>query len=68
MLNPEAKETEEEIVKYVASNVAQYKRVRVVHFVETIPKSPSGKIMRRLLREKMLEKMKNNTKSGAILP
>ncbi|CBI27665.3 hypothetical protein VitviT2T_001520 [Vitis vinifera] len=68
VLNPEAKETEEEIVKYVASNVAQYKRVRVVHFVETIPKSPSGKIMRRLLREKMLEKMKNNTKSGAILP
>ena len=68
MLNPEAKETEEEIVKYVASNVAQYKRVRVVHFVETIPKSPSGKIMRRLLRENMLEKMKNNTKSGAILP
>lgn len=68
VLNPEAKETEEEIVKYVASNVAQYKRVRVVHFVETIPKSPSGKIMRRLLREKMLEKMKNSTKSGAILP
>lgn len=69
VLSPQAKESEEEIVKYVASNVAQYKRVRVVHFVETIPKSPSGKIMRRLIREKMLEKMKNTaTKPAAMLP
>lgn len=64
VLKKEAKENEEDIVDFVASDVAQYKRVRVVHFVENIPKSPSGKIMRRLLREKMLErimKMKKNT-------
>ncbi|KAG5227937.1 Ca4CL [Salix suchowensis] len=39
--------------KFVASNVAHYKKVRVVQFVDSIPKSPSGKIMRRLLKEKM---------------
>lgn len=64
VLKKEAEENEEDIMDFVASDVAQYKRVRVVHFVENIPKSPSGKIMRRLLREKMLErimKMKKNT-------
>ncbi|KAF4390484.1 hypothetical protein F8388_005981 [Cannabis sativa] len=53
VLAPEAKESEEEIMKYVASNVAHYKKVRVVHFVDSIPKSPSGKIMRRLLKQAM---------------
>ncbi|KAJ7945561.1 4-coumarate:CoA ligase-like protein [Quillaja saponaria] len=37
------KENEEDIMNYVASNVAHYKKVRVVHFVESIPKSPSWK-------------------------
>jgi 4-coumarate--CoA ligase len=57
VMAPGAKESEEEIINYVASNIAHYKKVRVVHFVDTIPKSPSGKIMRRLIREKMIEKM-----------
>ncbi|XP_027342389.1 4-coumarate--CoA ligase-like 1 [Abrus precatorius] len=54
VLSPGARETEEDIMNYVASNAAHYKKVRVVHFVEAIPKSPSGKIMRRLVKEKML--------------
>jgi acyl-coenzyme A synthetase/AMP-(fatty) acid ligase len=29
--------------------VAPHKRVRLVEFIEQIPKSPSGKILRRLL-------------------
>ncbi|XP_071717201.1 4-coumarate--CoA ligase-like 1 [Rutidosis leptorrhynchoides] len=57
----DAKESEEDIMKYVANNVAQYKKIRVLHFVDNIPKSPSGKIMRRLIKEKMLE---NITKSA----
>lgn len=48
-----AKESEGDIMEFVASNVAHYKKVRVVQFVDSIPKSPSGKIMRRLLKEKM---------------
>ncbi|XP_057431022.1 4-coumarate--CoA ligase-like 1 [Lotus japonicus] len=61
-----AKESEEDIMNYVASNAASYKKVRVVHFVESIPKSPSGKIMRRLVKEKMVEKMKTNSTTKSI--
>jgi acyl-CoA synthetase (AMP-forming)/AMP-acid ligase II len=42
--------TGEEIMAWVAERVAPYKRVRAVQVVERIPKSPSGKILRRLLR------------------
>lgn len=61
VLNSKAKESHEDIINYVASTVAQYKRVRVVQFVDSIPKSPSGKIMRRLIKEKMLERLKEGT-------
>ncbi|EXB40297.1 4-coumarate--CoA ligase-like 1 [Morus notabilis] len=55
VLGPDTEETEEEIIKFVASNVANYKKVRAVYFVESIPKSPSGKIMRRLLRDERVK-------------
>ncbi|XVF85284.1 hypothetical protein PTKIN_Ptkin17bG0105100 [Pterospermum kingtungense] len=61
VMNPNAKESETDIMDFVASNVASYKKVRVVQFVDTIPKSPSGKIMRRLLKEKLIENMGKNT-------
>ncbi|KAJ4850187.1 4-coumarate--CoA ligase-like 1 [Turnera subulata] len=57
VISKDAKVSEEEIINFVASNVANYKKVRVVHFVDSIPKSPSGKIMRRVLKEKMVENM-----------
>ncbi|KAL4282141.1 hypothetical protein GQ457_03G008770 [Hibiscus cannabinus] len=60
MMNPNAKESERDIMDYVASNVAHYKKVRVLQFVDTIPKSPSGKIMRRLLKDKMMEILGKN--------
>jgi acyl-coenzyme A synthetase/AMP-(fatty) acid ligase len=41
--------TDDEVLSYVASHVAPYKKVRRVEFVAQIPKSPSGKILRRLL-------------------
>jgi acyl-coenzyme A synthetase/AMP-(fatty) acid ligase len=34
---------------WVAERVASYKRVRQVEFTDSIPKSPAGKILRRLL-------------------
>ncbi|KAK1269433.1 4-coumarate--CoA ligase-like 9 [Acorus gramineus] len=58
-----AEEREEEVMKFVASNVASYKRVRVLHFVDTIPKSPSGKIMRRLLRDNMMKRLSDKKTS-----
>jgi acyl-CoA synthetase (AMP-forming)/AMP-acid ligase II len=41
----------EELLTYVAERVAPYKRVREIEFVDEVPKSASGKILRRLLRE-----------------
>jgi acyl-CoA synthetase (AMP-forming)/AMP-acid ligase II len=47
----------EVIMAFVAERVAPHKKVRHVEFVEQIPKSPSGKILRRVLveRERELE-------------
>jgi acyl-coenzyme A synthetase/AMP-(fatty) acid ligase len=39
------------LVGWLGERVAPYKRVRRVEFVDQIPKSPSGKILRRLLVE-----------------
>ena len=44
--------TAEEVMAFVEPKVAHYKRVRHVAFVDAIPKSPSGKILRRILVEK----------------
>lgn len=43
--------TADEVMAFVAERVSPYKKVRQVEFVEAIPKSPSGKILRRLLVE-----------------
>jgi len=48
--DPAAKATPaEEIMAWVAGRVAPHKRVRKLEFIEQIPKSASGKILRRLL-------------------
>jgi acyl-CoA synthetase (AMP-forming)/AMP-acid ligase II len=41
--------TPEEIMGYVAQRVAPYKKLRCLEVIDQIPKSPSGKILRRLL-------------------
>jgi acyl-CoA synthetase (AMP-forming)/AMP-acid ligase II len=41
----------DELMAYVAERVAPYKRIREIEFVDEIPKSASGKILRRMLRE-----------------
>jgi acyl-CoA synthetase (AMP-forming)/AMP-acid ligase II len=42
----------QELMAWVAERVASYKRVRQVEFIDSIPKSPAGKILRRLLVER----------------
>lgn len=44
--------TAEDILSFVAAQVAPYKRIRHLEFIEQIPKSASGKILRRVLVEK----------------
>jgi acyl-CoA synthetase (AMP-forming)/AMP-acid ligase II len=46
-----AEATPDEISAYVAERVAPYKKLRGLRIVDEIPKSPSGKILRRLLRD-----------------
>ncbi|HEY5639522.1 MAG TPA: AMP-binding protein [Dehalococcoidia bacterium] len=41
----------DELLGFVAERVAPYKKVREIEFVEAIPKTPSGKILRRELIE-----------------
>jgi len=42
---------EDELKAYVADQVAHYKQLGAVHVVDAIPKSTSGKILRRVLRQ-----------------
>ncbi|MGW0162823.1 class I adenylate-forming enzyme family protein [Mycobacterium sp. NPDC003323] len=43
--------TEQELIDLVAQRLSTYKRPRRVVFVEEIPRLPSGKVLRRLLRD-----------------
>jgi acyl-CoA synthetase (AMP-forming)/AMP-acid ligase II len=44
--------TPEAVTQFVAEHVAPYKKVRAVEIIDEIPKSPSGKILRRVLIER----------------
>ena len=46
---PEAEISQSEIIDFVAKQVAPHKKVRKVKFVNAIPKSAAGKILRREL-------------------
>ncbi|KAJ7091870.1 phenylacetyl-CoA ligase [Mycena belliarum] len=51
--NPEAAaQLKGSIMEYVAKLKSPYKHVRRVEFLDSIPKNPSGKLLRRLLRER----------------
>jgi acyl-CoA synthetase (AMP-forming)/AMP-acid ligase II len=43
--------TAADIQKFVADKVASYKQIRKVTFIDAVPKSASGKILRRVLRD-----------------
>ncbi len=45
------KQMEEELCAFVAERLTRYKQPREVHFVEVVPKTASGKILRRELRQ-----------------
>ncbi|XP_008807546.1 4-coumarate--CoA ligase-like 7 [Phoenix dactylifera] len=50
--------SEAEIIDFVAKKVAPYKKIRKVAFVDSIPKSAAGKILRRELRKLALSTSK----------
>ncbi len=47
---PDSALTAEEVTAFVADNVAPHKKIRRVEFIDAIPKSTSGKILRKDLR------------------
>ncbi|WP_328768163.1 AMP-binding protein [Streptomyces sp. NBC_00286] len=48
---PGASITADEVMAHVGGQVAPYKKIRRVEFIEAVPKAASGKILRRQLRE-----------------
>lgn len=54
----------EEIMSFVAERVAPHKRVRKVEFVNRIPRSPAGKVLRRVLVQKEREDQTANRRKA----
>jgi 4-coumarate--CoA ligase len=52
VVKPGEEVTAEEVQDHVAEHVTSYKHIRIVEFVDEIPKSASGKILRRMLRDR----------------
>ena len=50
-LRPNAQATAEELMAFVKERISDYKRVREVEFIEKVPRTASGKILRRELAE-----------------
>ncbi|KIY51233.1 amp dependent CoA ligase [Fistulina hepatica ATCC 64428] len=54
-----------ELIKFVADNKVYYKHLkRGVEFLDAIPKNPSGKMLRRVLRDSAIEKMKKESSAA----
>jgi acyl-CoA synthetase (AMP-forming)/AMP-acid ligase II len=58
VLKPGATAAAEAIMAWVAERVAPHKRIRQLEFIEQIPKSASGKILRRVLVDQEKERAK----------
>ena len=54
VLQQGADATAEQVMDFVAGEVAHYKQVRRLEFIEAIPKSASGKLLRRELKRQAL--------------
>ena len=48
---PAEEPSEEELLEFAAGRLAKYKRPKEIRFVQTLPKSPIGKVLKRELRD-----------------
>jgi acyl-CoA synthetase (AMP-forming)/AMP-acid ligase II len=44
--------SQEEVIEYCKAHLASYKKPKVVAFVDSLPRNPSGKVLKNLLRER----------------
>src|SRR5947208_1464703 len=51
-LRPNAQATADELIAFVKERIADYKRVREIEFIDKVPRTASGKILRRELAER----------------
>lgn len=51
VLRPGQSLTEEEVIRYCKDNMASYQAPKSVQFIEALPRNPSGKVLKRELRE-----------------
>ena len=61
-LRPNAQATAEELMVFVKERIADYKRVREIEFIDKVPRTASGKILRRELAER--ERANASTQRG----
>jgi acyl-CoA synthetase (AMP-forming)/AMP-acid ligase II len=52
VLKPGMQCTEEDLIDHCKANLASFKKPKSVEFVDTLPRNPSGKVLKRVLREK----------------
>jgi long-chain acyl-CoA synthetase len=57
-LKPGMKATEEEILEFCKDKISGYKRPKAIEFRESLPTSVIGKVLRRVLREEEIKKLK----------
>jgi fatty-acyl-CoA synthase len=51
VLRPGARAAAEELVEFCRARLARFKVPRAVRFIEALPRNPSGKVLKRVLRE-----------------
>ena len=51
VLKPDTEATEQEIIDEAKKNLASYQKPKFVEFIDELPKAPTGKILKRILRE-----------------
>ena len=56
--------TEEEMIEFCKHHLARYKAPKSVEFVESLPKNPQGKILKRELRKKYWKGLRGKDLTG----
>ncbi|OWY64763.1 long-chain fatty acid--CoA ligase [cyanobacterium TDX16] len=69
VLKPDCNVTEKQMIAFCAERIAAYKMPKAIKFVDSIPKNPTGKVLKRVLRDEAANEAalkKGSTAVGAI--